>query len=385
MLRMVPLPRKRGRMLGPLHHASHCRPSRFTPRVNGGRIRSQIIAEVGAAPHLPAGILSPYRDGERKASRPSPARIRPTFPATSPRGRASWAVSSRALLGELRGGRRVLLVDGADRRARPRCVSMRLRMRSISASVARISLASGSAAARRAAASRRRSAFEALSASRFSRRSPDDAGDQLAVVVEIAVIGVHRAVLDQPQPVGGGLEQMAVMRDQDDGAGKVVQRMDQRFAAVDVEMVGRLVEDEQVRPVEGGKPHQQPRLLAAGQILGGRVHLLGRQAELGDARRAPWIRAPPASAGGHARRRSRRACRSSSWCCAKIATFSPGATVMVPVSRLQPAGQQLGEGRLAVAVGAEQRDAVVGVDAQRHASSGSACPPVADIDACRAR
>ena len=34
-------------------------------------------------------------------------------------------------------------------------------------------------------------------------------------------------------------------------------------------MVGRLVEDQQVRRVEGGKPHQQARLLAAGKILGG--------------------------------------------------------------------------------------------------------------------
>ena len=42
-------------------------------------------------------------------------------------------------------------------------------------------------------------------------------------------------------------------------------RLDQRVAAVDVEMVGRLVEDEQMRAVEGGEPQQQPRLLAAGE------------------------------------------------------------------------------------------------------------------------
>ena len=58
---------------------------------------------------------------------------------------------------------------------------------------------------------------------------------------------------------------MAVVRDQDRGAGIVVDRLDQRGAAVDVEMVGRLVEDDEMRPREGRKPEQQPRLLAARQ------------------------------------------------------------------------------------------------------------------------
>ena len=40
---------------------------------------------------------------------------------------------------------------------------------------------------------------------------------------------------------------MAVVRDQDHRAGIVVDRLDQRVAAVDVEMVGRLVEDQQMR------------------------------------------------------------------------------------------------------------------------------------------
>jgi hypothetical protein len=42
---------------------------------------------------------------------------------------------------------------------------------------------------------------------------------------------------------------------------------DQRLAAVDVEVVGRLVEDQQMRSVEGREADQQPRLLAARQIL----------------------------------------------------------------------------------------------------------------------
>ncbi len=86
-----------------------------------------------------------------------------------------------------------------------------------------------------------------------------------AIVVEVAVIGRDRAIGDDPQRVGAGLDQIAVMRDHDDGAGIVVDRLDQRRAAVDVEMVGRLVEDDHVRAVEGARapaaaaPSRRPR------------------------------------------------------------------------------------------------------------------------------
>src|SRR5947209_19547982 len=58
---------------------------------------------------------------------------------------------------------------------------------------------------------------------------------------------------------------MPVMRDQNDRALVFVQRFDERGAAVDIEMVGRLVEDEQMRRLEGGEAEEQPRLLAAGE------------------------------------------------------------------------------------------------------------------------
>ena len=58
------------------------------------------------------------------------------------------------------------------------------------------------------------------------------------------------------------------------------------------------------------------------------------------------VRARRADAGRNSRPRA---------CCARV--ISPG-------HRREPAGEKLGQGRLAVAVGAEQRDAVVVVDAQ---------------------
>jgi hypothetical protein len=63
-------------------------------------------------------------------------------------------------------------------------------------------------------------------------------------------------------------------------------------AAVDVEMVRRLVEDEQVRALEGREPHQQPRLLAARQlVLTGVVGLRAGEAEAAPRGRGP---SPPA-------------------------------------------------------------------------------------------
>ncbi len=73
----------------------------------------------------------------------------------------------------------------------------------------------------------------------------------LAVAVEIAVVGFHRALRDDPKPVGRRLDEVAVVADQDDGAFILGERVDQRLAAVDIEVVGRLVENEQVRRVEG--------------------------------------------------------------------------------------------------------------------------------------
>ena len=62
------------------------------------------------------------------------------------------------------------------------------------------------------------------------------------------------------------LDQMPVVADENDGAVVIRQRVDQRLAAVDVEMVGRLVEDQEVRRVKRRQRQQQPRLLAARQL-----------------------------------------------------------------------------------------------------------------------
>jgi hypothetical protein len=62
---------------------------------------------------------------------------------------------------------------------------------------------------------------------------------------------------------------VAVVADQDDGAAIVVERLDQGLAGVDVEMVGRLVEDEQcgasrVISASASRARSPPDMLATG-------------------------------------------------------------------------------------------------------------------------
>ena len=169
------------------------------------------------------------------------------------------------------------------------------------------------------------------------------------------------------------------MRDHDDGAREFVDRFGKRSAAVDIEMVGRFVEDDHVGAEEGRKPEQQPRLLAAGQALDQGVAGLARKADRADAcahlalrrirhqpadmivGRAVGIELVELVLGEIADRqffRARDAAR----------------------KRRELAGEQFHQGRLAVAVGSEQRDAVVGVDPQGDAVEHRLFRLVADRD-----
>ncbi len=58
-------------------------------------------------------------------------------------------------------------------------------------------------------------------------------------------------MVDQHQPIGGQFDHVAVVADEDDGAVIAIQGLDQGFAGVDVEVIGRLVEDQQMRGVAG--------------------------------------------------------------------------------------------------------------------------------------
>src|SRR3546814_9533630 len=69
------------------------------------------------------------------------------------------------------------------------------------------------------------------------------------IIVEAAVEFARGAVIDQHQPVRGHLEHVAIVTHHQHRAGIIVERLHQRLARIDVEVVGRLVEDQQVRRV----------------------------------------------------------------------------------------------------------------------------------------
>ena len=144
-------------------------------------------------------------------------------------------------------------------------------------------------------------------------------------------------------------------------------------------MVGRFVEDDHVGAVEGGEPEQQPRLLAAREAAHQRVAGLAGKADRPDA---------PAHLGF---RRIRH----------QLAHVVVGRAVEIEFvdlmlreiadrqflgardparERLQLVGEKLDQRRFAVAVRAEQGDAVVGVDPQRHAVEHRLLRIVADRD-----
>ena len=76
------------------------------------------------------------------------------------------------------------------------------------------------------------------------------------------------------------------MGDQDHRAVVVVERVQQGAAAVDVQVVGRLVEDQEVRRLHGHHVEQQPGSLAAGEVGDRGLDLLEPDPELSEPRAA---------------------------------------------------------------------------------------------------
>ena len=106
---------------------------------------------------------------------------------------------------------------------------------------------------------------------------------QLPVEIEITVKRRDRAVIDQPEPVGAGFDQKAVMRDQDDRTFIIIDGFHQCEARIDVEMVGRFIENEHMRAFKGRQPHHQTGLFATRQAGNRRIGLGAGKAHTGTA------------------------------------------------------------------------------------------------------
>ena len=71
---------------------------------------------------------------------------------------------------------------------------------------------------------------------------------QFLIIIEITVEGDGLSIRHQHETICAGLDQVAVVRHQDHGAGVGIDRRDERRAAIDVEMIGRLIEHDEMRP-----------------------------------------------------------------------------------------------------------------------------------------
>ena len=77
------------------------------------------------------------------------------------------------------------------------------------------------------------------------------------------MIGNARPAIEFERPLSDVVEEIAVMGDHDHGAGIVAQMMLEPGHALGVEMVGGLVEQEDIRPLEQEAAERDAPLLAA--------------------------------------------------------------------------------------------------------------------------
>ena len=99
---------------------------------------------------------------------------------------------------------------------------------------------------------------------------------------------MQRLVLQRDGPRADGVEQRAVVGDQQQRALVALQRLLQRLAALEVQMVGGLVEDQDVRARVDEDRQRQPPPLAAAQPVERLLGLLAAEEERPSSERA-WL------------------------------------------------------------------------------------------------
>ena len=129
-------------------------------------------------------------------------------------------------------------------------------------------------------------------------------------------------VLDRERAMGDGVEQRAVVRDEQHGAGEGLERGLERLAALEVEVVRRLVEHEEVRARRDHEREREPAALAAREHRD-RLLVLGPagEEEATEQRSAPDGRGSPVAPWAQSSTVPRSS--SSISCCEKYAASTP--------------------------------------------------------------
>ncbi len=156
---------------------------------------------------------------------------------------------------------------------------------------------------------------------------------------------------------------MRIVADDHHRAGETVDCLDQGLARIHVEMVGRLVQQQDVRCVTGHQSEEQPRLFAARQIGDLGIRPLLAEPEAAELTAELFVAVVRAFAPQLDHRR-RLHVELVGLMLGEITDPQLGRRRHRAGQRLQPPGQQTDQCRLAVAVRADQRDTVVFVEAQ---------------------
>ena len=102
---------------------------------------------------------------------------------------------------------------------------------------------------------------------------------QREVLLVVAVVDVHPLVPDLDGLVDGDVEEVAVVRDEDEGVLVVVEIVFEPVAGFEVEMVGRLVEQQQAGLLQQQLGERDAHLPAAGELFGAALPVFFAEAE----------------------------------------------------------------------------------------------------------
>ncbi len=163
--------------------------------------------------------------------------------------------------------------------------------------------------------------------------------------------------------IGDLVHQLRIVRDEQHGALKLGERAYERVAGVHVEVVGRLVEDQELRRVASGEREQEPGTLATGKAGDRRLRPVRVEAEAGEL--AAHLRGRRAREGaGHVIHRGFGGIQLLRLVLREVADAETRRAAHLAGQWCKAPGEQFGEGALAVAVGAQKRHAVVRLQAQ---------------------
>ena len=108
--------------------------------------------------------------------------------------------------------------------------------------------------------------------------------DGVLVLVEVAVELAHLVVAADPDVIAEGSDEVLVVRNHEEATLETEQRLDERGDGVDIKMVGRLVQKQQMGAGVGDPREGEAGLLTSGEGVDGLEGLVAAEAEAADVR-----------------------------------------------------------------------------------------------------